>query len=133
MLFAKSILSLSLFVIASPVFAAGAVAHSGGLQMVQATDGRQVLATTQGLSVYTFDPDNADLSVCKGGCLKEWPAVAPANGDVTAPFGTIRRDDGTMQLTIHHKPLYTFVEDNKVGDIAGDGDDGVWHVVTSVL
>lgn len=33
------------------------------------------------------------------------------------------------ESTINHKPVYLFDEDKVTGDILGDGDDGIWHVI----
>ncbi len=48
-----------------------------------------------------------------------------AEGDWTI----IDRTDGTKQWAYKGKPLYTFVQDKKPGDMTGDGKaNGAWHV-----
>ena len=44
-------------------------------------------------------------------------------------FSVVTRDDGTKQWAIEGKPLYFFAADQKAGDVNGDGQGGVWHVV----
>jgi predicted lipoprotein with Yx(FWY)xxD motif len=39
------------------------------------------------------------------------------------------RTDGTLQWANEGKPLYTYANDKKPGDVTGDGMNGVWHVV----
>lgn len=107
-------------------FSASAFAQSAP---VKKADG--ILVTNDGMTVYTFDKDTADSgkSACSGGCIALWPAVAAGDGKLSAPYGSITRDDGAKQLTYKGKPLYTFVQDKKAGDRNGDNVKDVWHVV----
>lgn len=121
------------FVLATALaFAAPAniLPNSGQSQAVKARDGRQILADAKGMTVYTFSPDKADQSVCYNHCAKEWPPVIVAAGtQVKPPFGLAKRNDGSMQLTHNHRPLYNYDDDKVQGDIFGDGDDNVWYVI----
>jgi predicted lipoprotein with Yx(FWY)xxD motif len=47
-------------------------------------------------------------------------------------LATIKRPDGKTQVTYKGRPLYTFTQDTKPGDIKGNGfkDVGVWHPAT---
>lgn len=87
-----------------------------------------ILVTTSGMTVYTFDNDTAGKSVCNGPCATNWPPVAP-KGTPSAPFSVIKRDDGSPQLAFNGKPLYTFAADKKAGDRNGDNFKNIWHVV----
>ena len=40
----------------------------------------------------------------------------------------ITRDDGSMQWAYKGKPLYTWHDDKKAGDVDGDGRNNVWHI-----
>ena len=45
-------------------------------------------------------------------------------------FATIKRSDGSTQLTFHGHPLYTFVGDKSPGQAKGNGVNafgGLWH------
>jgi predicted lipoprotein with Yx(FWY)xxD motif len=45
-------------------------------------------------------------------------------------FTTIKRSDGSTQLTFHGHPLYTFVGDKSPGQASGNGINafgGLWH------
>jgi predicted lipoprotein with Yx(FWY)xxD motif len=41
----------------------------------------------------------------------------------------VARKDGPKQWAFDGKPLYTFVQDKKPGQVKGDGFNNVWHVV----
>lgn len=88
-----------------------------------------VLADAAGRTLYTFDKDAPGKSNCSGGCLAAWPAfIAKAEAQASGDFGLIA---DTRQWTMNGKPLYYYVGDAKPGDRTGDGQGGVWHVVTS--
>ena len=53
---------------------------------------------------------------------------------VKGTFGTIKRSDGSTQLTFDGHPLYTFVGDTAPGQAKGNGLNafgGLWHEVTA--
>ncbi|HXZ99521.1 MAG TPA: hypothetical protein VEK76_04150 [Candidatus Binatia bacterium] len=88
-----------------------------------------LVASSNGLTLYAFDQDVAGSgsSNCNGSCASEWPplhiaaGVVPAAGaGVTGQLGTIRRADGTMQVTFNGKPLYFFSGDTAPGQTNGN-------------
>ncbi|WP_439820337.1 COG4315 family predicted lipoprotein [Pseudomonas sp. HLG18] len=84
----------------------------------------------KGMTVYTFDKDAGGKSMCNGDCAKNWPPMmAPAGAKAEGKWTVIKRDDGMMQYAYDGKPLYTFVKDEKPGEMKGDGMKDVWHVV----
>jgi predicted lipoprotein with Yx(FWY)xxD motif len=91
-----------------------------------------MLVDAKGMTVYTFDKDSANSgkSACTGGCAANWPAVQAGSSELSAPYSSITRDDGSKQLAYNGKPLYTFVKDKKPGDKHGDKAMNAWHVVT---
>ena len=44
-------------------------------------------------------------------------------------FLIVKRDDGTSQWAFKGMPLYFFAGDAKAGDVNGDNQGGVWHVL----
>ena len=83
----------------------------------------------RGMTLYTFDKDEGSKSMCNGDCAKHWPPLLVKPGMVAEGDWTqIRRDDGAMQWAYDGKPLYTFMKDEKKGDMTGDGMKDVWHV-----
>lgn len=121
--FAFSALVLSL------TFSVHAKAEAGILTTVVTLPQRNILGNAQGRSLYTFDVDQPNVSNCSGGCAAVWPPVLTTETDLTAPFGSITRQDGTTQLSINGKALYLFARDANTGDILGDGLNGTWHLV----
>lgn len=94
---------------------------------------RTVLVDRRGLTLYSLSAETRGRFICTSGtCLSFWTPLVVAHG--TKPTGaqrlaTIRRPDGRTQVTYRGRPLYTFVQDRKPGDVKGDGfrDVGVWH------
>jgi predicted lipoprotein with Yx(FWY)xxD motif len=75
------------------------------------------------LTVYLFEADKGPASSCTGACAKAWPPVTgtgkAAGGALASRMGTIKRPDGTTQVTYHGHPLYLFVRDKDDGDAYG--------------
>lgn len=93
-------------------------------------NGQTILANLSGLTLYVFDIDVANESRCYDGCAIIWPPTIVKPGErVSAPFGVTTRRDGSSQLTLAGRPLYTYVDDAKPGDINGDNLQNVWHIV----
>jgi len=101
------------------------------------TDFGKVLVDSNGKTLYAFAADSPGRSNCTGSCLQYWPA-AKASGavshssDVTAKLATIKRSDGTTQLTVDGWPVYTYAADSGPGQATGQGENlsgGLWWVV----
>jgi predicted lipoprotein with Yx(FWY)xxD motif len=89
-----------------------------------------VLTDAKGMTLYTFDKDSKGKSACNGPCAVNWPPLMAA-GDAKGDKGytVIKRDDDKMQWAYKDKPLYTWKNDKKPGDITGDGFlNGAWHI-----
>ncbi len=99
--------------------------------------GVTVLTNASGFTLYWFAPDTATRSTCYGTCAGYWPPVTgtPSAGPgVTGKLGTIKRSDGTIQVTYDGHPLYTYVGDTAPGQTFGNGlnlNGGLWHEVTA--
>ena len=103
-----------------------------------------VLVDDQGHALYTPDQEASGKIRCTKGCTTFWdpltagmftPTAAPG---VTGRLATIRRTDGTRQVTFGGKPLYRFTEDPGPGKVTGndfkdsfDGTTFTWHAVTT--
>jgi predicted lipoprotein with Yx(FWY)xxD motif len=94
------------------------------------------LTGEDGKTLYLFTPDTATASNCNAGCIESWPAFTVESdetvkgGDgVTGTFGTIKRQDGTMQVTYAGHPLYYYGADKAAGDTNGEGLFDKWYLV----
>ena len=97
-----------------------------------------ILVNARGLTLYRFTKDRNGASACTGGCAAAWPpllvsgsAKPVAGAGITASkLGTMKRSDGTMQVTYGGAPLYRYAEDTKPGQAKGQGEGGVWFAVS---
>lgn len=101
-----------------------------------ATLGATVLVDSQGMTLYSLSAERNGRFICTtSACLGVWhplSASAGAPGGSVGSLGTVRRPDGTEQVTYKGMPLYTFSGDQKPGDVTGQGikDVGTWAAVT---
>lgn len=97
------------------------------------TDLGTVLVGADGFTLYVFTLDVDGESTCYDQCAGTWPPVSADSaigGDLDASiFGSTTRTDGSNQLTVDGKPLYTFAPDTNPGDTNGQGVNDVWFVV----
>jgi predicted lipoprotein with Yx(FWY)xxD motif len=97
--------------------------------------GTTVLTNAKGFTLYSFAPDTPTASKCYGSCAVYWPPVtgtAAASPGVPGRIGTIKRTDGSEQLTYNGHPLYTYIADTAPGQDRGNNinlNGGVWHDV----
>jgi predicted lipoprotein with Yx(FWY)xxD motif len=94
-----------------------------------------VVANAHGFSLYMFAKDTQGTkskqpkSNCYGGCATVWPPLLVKSGGKPVAgkgsglnsklLGTVRRHDGTTQITYGGWPLYTYVSDRKAGEVTG--------------
>jgi predicted lipoprotein with Yx(FWY)xxD motif len=105
--------------------------------LVQATEDPTLgtILTSQGMTLYRFTKDQANVSNCYDQCAVTWPPLLVSSGEpkagkgLTGQLGVIERTDGSRQVTYNGQPLYFFIKDSKFGDTTGQGVGGVWFVV----
>lgn len=95
---------------------------------VRSTKLGKVLTNGSGVTLYLFEADKKGRSACNGRCTANWPPLLTkgkphaGSGARSSRLGTIRRTDGTTQVTYGGHPVYTFVMDHKKpGSVAGQG------------
>lgn len=120
---------------ATPTEADGGPGEATVLVRSHAEQG-DVLVDRGGRTLYMFDRDEqgGPAIACTGSCTNTWQPLTvdddPAPGEnVTAEIGTVRRTDGTRQVTADGWPLYYFGSDDVAGEIGGQGVDGDWWVL----
>lgn len=107
-----------------------------GLRVAESELG-EIVVDGEGRTVYMFDNDTqgGGASTCEGQCAQNWPAVttdgdAPTVDGITGEVGTITGVDGAAQVTLNGWPLYYFAGDTAPGDVAGQGVNDVWWVLS---
>lgn len=97
----------------------------------------KILVDGQGRTLYRFDKDSAWPMKfgCLGACLDTWnPAAAvdksKVSGIKSQLVGSVKRPDGTEQLTIDCWPVYLFTGDTEPGQTNGHNKQGLWFAVT---
>jgi predicted lipoprotein with Yx(FWY)xxD motif len=100
-----------------------------------------ILATGGGSTLYDFVPDTPTHSAClNDGCVFQWPPLIKSGPVRVGPglraslVGTLRRPDGSIQLSYGGHPLYAYNLDVTPGMVTGqaiDQDGGLWYVLNA--
>lgn len=97
-----------------------------------------ILVDSQGMTLYHLSGEQNGKFICTStACLGVWhPLIVPSSGAPSGEvgsLGTVKRPEGTVQVTYKGTPLYTFTGDQQPGEIKGQGikDVGTWSVVTA--
>jgi predicted lipoprotein with Yx(FWY)xxD motif len=112
-------------------------AATGTSRTTTTIGGTTVLTNATGFTLYSFALalDTPATSKCYGSCAAYRPpvtGVAAASPRVPGRVGTIRRADGSEQVTYNGHPLYTYIGDTAPGQARGNqlNLNGVlWHDV----
>jgi predicted lipoprotein with Yx(FWY)xxD motif len=98
--------------------------------------GGTILVNAQGMTLYHLSGEQNGKFICTSStCVGVWHPLTVTAG--SAPTGvsalaTVKRPDGTVQVTYKGTPLYTFAQDQSPGQANGQGikDVGTWSAVT---
>jgi predicted lipoprotein with Yx(FWY)xxD motif len=79
----------------------------------------EVLTTGNKQAIYVWNREPKGKVRCTGACAKAWPPVVVKTGVVVAmhvkgikgDFGTVRRANGSRQLTFNGRALYTYANE----------------------
>jgi predicted lipoprotein with Yx(FWY)xxD motif len=121
----------------------GTAPASGGASSVAtvsatSTSLGMILVDGSGRTLYLFEKDQGDRSACASACVAAWPVdhtTAPpkaGSGAKASLLGTIKRGDGSTQVTYDHHPLYYYSGDSQPGQHNGQGLNAFgakWFVV----
>jgi predicted lipoprotein with Yx(FWY)xxD motif len=118
-----------------------APATTGTAVSVKSIDGMNVLVDSQGKALYAAQQETGTKLLCTmSACTSFWKPLTttsskPTAGSGAGTIGTVKRPDGTMQVTVGGKPVYTFAEDSP-GKLGGNnfsddfgGQHFTWHAV----
>lgn len=105
-----------------------------GLHVASTSLGK-VLVDANGKTVYMFSPDSSGKSTCDSSCLQYWPPVTPSKAapTVTGKVASTTTTAGSKIATVAGWPVYTFSQDQKPGDVNGEGFSdfgGIWYAVS---
>ena len=102
----------------------------------------EVLVNSMGRTLYVFQNDRhtpgGASSACYDACAEDWPPLLTEgepkgeNGAFPTALGTFEREDGSVQVTYHGHPLYTYVGDKETGDRNGyhvKAFGGEWYAI----
>jgi predicted lipoprotein with Yx(FWY)xxD motif len=126
--------------IASVGVAAGSSAPRAAKVGTARTGLGRIIVDGRGRALYLFEKDSRGRSACSGLCATYWPPLLTSGkptavaGAKRSLLGTIRRADGTRQVTFAGHPVYFFSGDTKRGQTNGEGlkDFGAgWYVLSS--
>lgn len=97
-----------------------------------------ILVDGQRMTLYHLSGEQNGKFICtSSACVGVWhPLIAPSSGAPSGEvgsLGTVKRPDGTVQVTYKGEPLYTFTGDQQSGETKGQGikDVGTWSAVTT--
>jgi len=118
--------------------AAVAVAAAPPSVAVRSSNYGRILFDGRGRALYAFTRDGRGTSRCAGACAAAWPPYLvkakprAATGVKASLLGTVRRGDGTLQVTYAKRPLYFYVGDRRPGQVLCQNVKefgGLWLVV----
>jgi predicted lipoprotein with Yx(FWY)xxD motif len=102
-----------------------------------------VLVDSHGNALYSPTQEASGKIRCSGACTSFWMPLTPGGkltmgSGVSGKLATVPRPDGSRQVTLDGRPLYTFSQDTAPGTVTGNGASdrfgGVqftWHAVTA--
>ena len=111
---------------------APAVASTDTALKTGTVNGVTVVTNGKGFTLYSFAPDTPTTSKCYGSCAAYWPPAigsSSAGSGLPGKTGTIKRTDGSLQLTYNGHPLYTYIGDTAPGQASGNNlnlNGGLW-------
>jgi predicted lipoprotein with Yx(FWY)xxD motif len=84
-----------------------------------------VLVDSAGKALYSSNAEASGKVLCTGACTSFWKPLTVGSGTPTAAAGAgkltvVKRPDGTRQVALSGKPLYTFAQDSP-GKVQGNG------------
>ncbi len=96
-----------------------------------------VLTNAQGMTLYHLSGETGGRFICtSAACVQVWHPVTVTTAstpNATVSLATVKRPDGTLQVTYKGAPLYTFSGDKAAGEDRGQGikDVGTWSAATT--
>ena len=130
--------ALLLVGVSTALAASGPAARTATVATAPSGLGR-IIVDVRGRTLYLFEKDAHGRSACAGACAAYWPPLLTnarsiaIKGAKPSLLGSIRRADGSLQVSYAGHPLYFFSGDTRPGQTNGEGlkDFGAsWYVLT---
>jgi predicted lipoprotein with Yx(FWY)xxD motif len=136
MLRTQKLLALCLGLLMLLALAPLALAQGVTVQVADHPELGKILTDGNGMTLYLYTKDEANVSNCYDQCAVNWPPLLVGAGaeplagqGLTGQLGTTERTDGGRQVTYNGMPLYFWIRDSNPGDVTGQGVGDVWYVV----
>jgi len=98
---------------------------------VKTTVNGRLLTTSKSFSVYAYDKDTAEKSMCDSICAQTWkPLIAPGTAMPQGDWSTVERGAGIKQWAYRKKPLYIYELDSRPTSLEGSDVPGWRNVYT---
>jgi predicted lipoprotein with Yx(FWY)xxD motif len=100
----------------------------------------KTLVDSRGFTLYYLKTETSGTIMCTGSCAASWPpvllpagvtAASAGTGVQASNLGTIKRPDGTTQVTYKGMPLYLFTGDVSAGQATGQAQEDFYVVSPS--
>ena len=92
---------------------------------VETTSVGRLLTTDKDFSVYAYEKDTPEKSMCEGACTQTWkPVLAPQLARAQGEWTLVERSPGVKQWAFRGKPLYTYVLDTRQWSFEGSDVPG---------
>ena len=118
--------TVAFLLVGAAIAATKPVTHSATVTTARSGLG-QIVADSHGRTLYLFEKDTTARSACSGTCAVYWPPLLTSGQTVASKgakqslLGSIKRADGTRQVTYAGHPLYLFSGDSVRGQTNGEG------------
>jgi predicted lipoprotein with Yx(FWY)xxD motif len=120
------------------VAVAATTAHSGTVSSAANARYGALLVSASGRTLYHMTSEKRGKIACTASCAKVWPPLVVAKGTKPtagtgvkqAKLGTIKRPDGSIQVTYNGYALYRYADDKKRGDVKGEDVEHVWFAIS---
>lgn len=98
---------------------------------VKTTSNGRLLTTDKNFSVYAYERDTPDTTMCDAECAMTWqPLIAPAMARAQGEWTVLERSPGVRQWVFRGKPLYRYALDPNSWSLEGSDVPGWTNVYT---
>jgi len=97
----------------------------------------KVVANGAGRPLYLLTNEKPGVIKCTGSCTKRWKPLVVKGKPTAGPgtkaslLGTIKRSDGTSQVTYNKHPLYAYSGQGLASGVGLKSAGGTWYLVSA--